>query len=81
LTCSWRTRLNESHEMLLNASGLTNSVARTSPKRSTTVSQMTDESSQWRAPRSGNDDARAAQGRAGDGQDQQGGHVRWQPVA
>jgi hypothetical protein len=42
---------------------------------------MTDESSQWRAPRSGNDDARAAQGRAGDGQDQQGGHVRWQPVA
>ena len=32
--------------MLPNASGVTNSVASTSPNRSTTVSQMTDESSQ-----------------------------------
>jgi hypothetical protein len=46
-------RLNESQEIPPKASGVTNSVASTSPKRSTTVSQMIDESSQCFAARSG----------------------------
>ena len=41
-----RMRLNVSHEIPPKASGVTNSVASTSPKRSTTVSQTIEESSQ-----------------------------------
>src|SRR5439155_12874902 len=52
-TCEGRTRLNESQEIPPKASGVTNSVARTSPKRSTTVSQMIDERIQCFAAPSG----------------------------
>ena len=57
-------RLKLSHEMPPNASGVTNSVARTRPKRSTTVSQKIAERNQWRAARSGKrrTDARALSG-------------------
>src|SRR6187397_675168 len=56
-TCEGRMRLNDSHEIPPNASGETNSVASTSPKRSTTVSQMIEERIQWRAAPSGNGNA------------------------
>src|ERR1051325_8623776 len=45
-------RLNESQEIPPKASGVTNSVASTRPKRSTTVSQMIEEISQCLAARS-----------------------------
>ncbi len=51
-----------------NASGVTNSVARTSPKRSTTVSQTIEERSQCFAAPSGNGKglpARSVRGRRG----------------
>src|SRR4051812_39128564 len=53
LTWDGRIRLNESQEMPPNASGVMNSVASTSPKRSTTVSQKIADNSQCRAARSG----------------------------
>src|SRR2546421_1921834 len=45
-------RLNWSHEIPPKASGVTNSVARTRPKRSTIVSQTIEEMIQCRAARS-----------------------------
>src|SRR3989475_2103680 len=60
LTCEGLIRLKLSQEMLPKASGVTNSVARTRPKRSTTVSQKIAERIQWRAARSGNGDGRVA---------------------
>src|SRR5205809_7764247 len=60
LTWEGRIRLKLSQEMPPKASGVTNSVASTSPKRSTTVSQKIAERIQWRAARSGNGDGRVA---------------------
>src|SRR5207247_9521580 len=57
-TCEGRTRLKDSHEIPPKASGVTNSVASTRPKRSTTVSQMIDERIQCRAARSGYENGR-----------------------
>ena len=59
LTWAGRIRLKLSHEMPPKASGVTNSVARTSPKRSTTVSQKIADRNQWRAARSGNGNGRS----------------------
>src|SRR2546430_2054826 len=59
-TCDGRTRLNVSQEKVPNASGDMNSVASTSPKRSTTVSQKIDEMSQCLAAPSGNGNRRRA---------------------
>ncbi len=53
-TCEGRIRLKVNQEIPPNASGDTNSVASTSPKRSTTVSQKIDEMSQCLAAPSGN---------------------------
>src|SRR4051812_45199140 len=53
-TCEGRMRLNCSQEIRPNASGLTNSVASTSPKRTTTVSQTMEERTQGRAAPPGN---------------------------
>src|SRR6266480_3434616 len=66
-TCEGRTRLNDSQEIPPNASGVTNSVASTSPKRSTTVSQMIDERIQCFAAPSGNGDRRVARAVRGAG--------------
>src|SRR3954454_9760614 len=66
-TCEGRMRLKESHEMWPKASGVTNSVASTSPNRSTTVSHTIELRSQWRAARSGNGDAPTARRVSGAG--------------
>src|SRR5204863_7812267 len=53
-------RLNESHEMPPKASGVMNSVASTSPNRSTTVSQMIEDRNQCFAAWSVNGEGRPA---------------------
>ena len=59
-TCDGRTRLNDSHEMPPKASGVMNSVARTSPNRSTTVSHTIEDRNQCFAARSVNGAGRTA---------------------
>src|SRR5436190_1215657 len=66
-TCDGRMRLNDSHEMPPNASGVTNSVASTSPKRSTIVSQMIAERIQCFAAVSGNGEGPRARSVSGAG--------------
>ena len=66
-TCDGRTRLNDSHEMPPNASGVMNSVARTSPNRSTTVSQTIEDRNQCLAAWSVNGAGRAARSVRGAG--------------
>jgi len=66
-TCEGRIRLKLSQDIPPNASGLMNSVARTSPNRSTTVSQMIEEMIQCFAAPSGNGCRRAARSVRGAG--------------